>query len=461
MMTGIRHVAVIDIGKTNAKVALVDLDNVSEIAVCRTANTTLRDSIYPHYDVERLWDFILGSLATLNLGQPIDAISVTTHGATATLLRADGELALPVLDYEHDGPEHLAVEYDALRPGFSESGTPRLPLGLNLGAQIHWQSQAFPLQFADVRWIVTYPQYWACRLSGVPANEVTSLGCHTDLWNLSAADFSSLVDKLGWRALMAPIRKAHDRLGSVLPLVAQRTGIAANTPVFCGIHDSNASLLPHLLSRSRPFAVVSTGTWVVAMAVGGKHMELDPGRDTLINVNAFGEAVPSARFMGGRDYAILTSDLPGDSTDDDVAAVLEKGIRLLPSVTTGSGPFPRKQAKWISPDGSTPGQRRVAASFYLAMMTSYCLGLAGASGDTVVEGPFARNELYVRMLAAATRRPVIAFTHGATGTSTGAALLAATPGLSLPQHGDIVGSPGAVWEKYGKEWEDLQRGSGD
>ncbi|HET9538632.1 MAG TPA: carbohydrate kinase, partial [Mesorhizobium sp.] len=101
MMTGIRHVAVIDIGKTNAKVALVDLDNITEIAVSTTSNTTLRDSIYPHYDVERLWDFILGSLATLNLGQPIDAISVTTHGATAALLRADGELALPVLDYEH------------------------------------------------------------------------------------------------------------------------------------------------------------------------------------------------------------------------------------------------------------------------------------------------------------------------------------------------------------------------
>jgi len=36
--------------------------------------------------------------------------------------------------------------------------------------------------------------------------------------------------------------------------------------VFCGVHDSNASLLPHLGSRQAPFTIVSTGTWVILMA---------------------------------------------------------------------------------------------------------------------------------------------------------------------------------------------------
>ena len=36
-----------------------------------------------------------------------------------------------------------------------------------------------------------YPQYWAYRLTGVLANEVTSLGCHTDLWDYRAGDFST------------------------------------------------------------------------------------------------------------------------------------------------------------------------------------------------------------------------------------------------------------------------------
>ena len=78
-------------------------------------------------------------------------------------------------------------------------------------------------------------------------------------------------------------------------------------PVFCGIHDSNASLLPHVLTRPAPFSVVSTGTWVVIMAIGARKVALDEARDTLINVNALGDPVPSARFMGGRAFAMLLS----------------------------------------------------------------------------------------------------------------------------------------------------------
>ncbi|TGV96391.1 carbohydrate kinase, partial [Mesorhizobium sp. M2D.F.Ca.ET.145.01.1.1] len=128
-MSAIRHVAVIDIGKTNAKVALVDLATLSEAALRRVANAPLRQAPYPHHDVEALWAFILDSLADLNREQRIDAISITTHGATGVLVDASGELVLPVLDYEFGGPDELAADYDAIRPPFAETGTPRLPLG--------------------------------------------------------------------------------------------------------------------------------------------------------------------------------------------------------------------------------------------------------------------------------------------------------------------------------------------
>ena len=74
----IRHVAVIDIGKTNAKVALVDLDRLAEIDTRRTPNTVLANGPYPHFDVDRLWNFIVDSLGALNRERHIDAISVTT-----------------------------------------------------------------------------------------------------------------------------------------------------------------------------------------------------------------------------------------------------------------------------------------------------------------------------------------------------------------------------------------------
>ncbi|RWQ61426.1 MAG: carbohydrate kinase, partial [Mesorhizobium sp.] len=208
-----RHVAVIDIGKTNAKVALVDLADMREVALRRMANAPVADGPYPHHDVELLWSFILDSLAGLNREQRIDAISITTHGATGVLVDAAGELALPVLDYEFTGPDALAKDYDAIRPVFTETGTPRLPVGLNLAAQFFWQQKRFPAEFAKTAAMLMYPQYWAFRLTGIAANEVTSLGCHTDLWNPWKADFSSLVDKMEWRRLMAPVRLAKHRLG--------------------------------------------------------------------------------------------------------------------------------------------------------------------------------------------------------------------------------------------------------
>jgi sugar (pentulose or hexulose) kinase len=63
-------------------------------------------------------------------------------------------------------------------------------------------------------------------------------------------------------------------------------------------------------------------------------------------------------------------------------------------------------------------------SFYLAMMSATCLDLIGARGEVVVEGPFAANPTYLRMLSAATERPVLIGSQSATGTSLGAACLA-------------------------------------
>lgn len=458
-MSAPRHIAVIDIGKTNAKVALVDLATLSEVALRRMANAPVRLAPYPHHDVEALWTFILNSLASLNRQQRIDAISITTHGATGALVDAKGELVLPVLDYEFDGPDRLAADYDAIRPPFTETGTPRLPLGLNLGAQFFWQQKRFPAEFARAAAMLMHPQYWALRLTGVAANEVTLLGCHTDLWNPWAADFSSLVDRLNWRGLMAPVRPARDRLGPILPVLAARTGLDPRTPVFCGLHDSNASLLPHLLCDAPPFSVVSTGTWVVSMAVGGKPVALDPTRDTLVNVNALGDPVPSARFMGGREFSLLTADRPQDCSGSDVLAVLADKTLLLPSTQQGSGPFPRHAATWLNADSIDIGRRFAAISFYLALMTATCLDLIGADGPTTVEGPFARNRLFVGMLAAATARSVVA-SEAATGTSIGAALLASDQVMTHGKGERIEPPTDPVWADYASAWRAAVKAQG-
>ncbi|NEJ73148.1 carbohydrate kinase [Rhizobium phaseoli] len=430
--TSYRRIAVLDIGKTNAKVVVLDSETGAEIAVLKRPNMAIKTGPYPHYDIEALWSFALDALKRLAGETGFDAISVTTHGAAAALLGEDGTLAMPVIDYEHEYPAEIRDVYTALRPAFDETFSPRLAMGLNIGAQLHYQKTAFPEQFAGVATILTYAQYWTARLTGIAANELTSLGCHTDLWNPKAGDYSSLVDRLGIRALMAPIRSAFDALGPVLPEIATELGLAAPVPVYCGIHDSNASLLPHLVHRKAPFAVVSTGTWVINFGVGGDLDHLDQKRDALANVDAYGRAVPSSRFMGGREFEILSAEI--GPVDDEAAQaaigpVIEKGMMLLPNIAAGSGPFPGKASRWIGAQEASREERYATACLYLAFMTDACLGLIGAKGPIIVEGPFALNETYLTLLAALAGREVLAV-PGTTGTSQGAALLTGIRPLS-------------------------------
>lgn len=454
-----RFIAVIDIGKTNAKVALVDLEKRAEIAVAKTPNTVVQGPPYPHFDCELLFGFILDGLANLAKYHRIDAISITTHGATAALVAADGSLALPVLDYEHTAPDSVRAEYETVRPPFAETGSPPLPMGLNLGAQLFWQARTFPAEFSRVRHILMYPQYWAFRLTGIAASEATSLGCHTDLWNPWDRDFSSLVSQSATsfgtdlRPLFPPLRNATDILGELDPELSKRVGLSDGIPVLCGIHDSNASLLPWLGLQEKSLSVVSTGTWVISLAVGGKRVVLDPSRDTLINVNANGDPTPTARFMGGREFDRIAAGAR-ETTPEEVQAVLQGSVMLLPSLENGSGPFPAAAAKWAAREPQSPGEHFAAASFYCAMMTATCLDLIGAEGPVIVEGPFAANVLYLEMLAAACARPVLTGAGSATGTAIGAAMLsrkkAHTP--EPPQARDQDQAFRQMYREYSQLW---------
>jgi sugar (pentulose or hexulose) kinase len=446
-----KTVAVIDIGKTNVKLALVDLDTQSEIAVETAPNTILPGPPWPHFDTDAQWAFLTDALRRMAALHPIDGITVTSHGACAALLDGQGNLATPVLDYEHPGPDDLTDAYDAIRPPFEETGSPRLPMGLNLGAQLHYMLETDPTLRDRTAHVVTWPQYWSFRLTGQLACDVSSLGCHTDLWNPATGTFSILPARLGLASKMAPARKPGDPLGTLTSTLQALTGLGP-IPVLTGIHDSNASLVPHLSARKPPFAVVSTGTWIISMAIGGTTPPLDPTRDTLVNVSALGQPVPSARFMGGREYDLMRPKTATNPTVDDTTRVLRNKVMLLPSVVPGSGPFPNHKHHWTTKP-ATDAEREVALGYSLALTTATCLLLIGARGPTLVEGPFAANPWYLSMLATATDRPVIP-SQARTGTAIGAALLFRATTTTQPAD-TTAHHPDPALAPYAKAWRKL------
>ncbi len=443
----VQFVAVIDIGKTNAKVLLMDLASGAEVVVFKTPNLVVNAPPYPHFDTEALWEFVCDSLKRLAIQHHIDAISITTHGACAALVDASGGLALPILDYEHAGPDSLP-DYNALRPPFAQTGSARLPAGLNLGAQIYWLAQTFPEAFARTAHILTYPQYWGHRLTGVAASEVTSLGCHTDLWNPWTATFSSLVAQQGWAKLFPPVLPAAARF-TLRPDLAAALGLPAGLAVHSGIHDSNASLLPYL-GGEQAFSVVSTGTWMINMAIGGPALSLDPTRDVLVNVNALGGPTPTARYMAGREFDTLTQGRVTPPTEADRRAVLA-GIYALPSLHPDTGPFPGLTFAWQG-EPQTHGQRCLAASYYTALMGAQSLALIGAQGPIHLEGPFASNPDFGAMLATATGRDVLPAGQSA-GTGLGAALLAGPLGAAKVKTAPVMPDP--ILHRYAAAWRSI------
>ena len=316
------------------------------------------------------------------------------------MLVTDTGVALPPVDYEFDGFGAVDADYDAVRPPFDECFSPHWrAAGSISGGRSSISSGPFRKNSPRARAFLACPQFWSWRLSGVMATEVTSLGAHTDLWRPKEGRLSSLVESQGWTRLFPPIRRAWETLGRLRPEIAAETGLSPDVRVICGAHDSNASLVPYLASRSDPFTVLSTGTWVIIMAVGGKAPIVEKA-DMLANVDVLGRPVPTARLMLGREFAVLAGETPAEAREADVAAVVAAGVMAMPAFTDQGGPFAGRKG-WIEGQApTTPAARAALATLYCALMAAHMLKLLEAPGDLIVEGGFNRSPAFAGVLAA-------------------------------------------------------------
>lgn len=400
---------VIDIGKTLSKVSLWSRDGRILDRVTRP-NSPVEVDGTNRLDATGIAQFVLDALARLG-SESVNYIVPVAHGAGLAAL-AGGRLVTLPLDYEQPLPPDLLAEYRASRAPFAETGSPALPQGLNLGAQAFWLDRLHPQAMARAT-LLPWAQYWAWLLTGEARSEVTSLGCHSDLWNPGGACYSSLAERMGWASRFAPMARAAEPVGTLTPAIAAQTGLSTTVKVLAGLHDSNAALL-----AARGFAeiadneatVLSTGTWFIAMRLAHEALDLralPEARDCLVNVDAYGQPVPSARFMGGREIeSLIEIDTRRvDITPDQphlLAAVdhlRQSGAMVLPTLAPGTGPFPaaiggwvRRPVDWFS--------RRAGACLYAALMADCALDLIGSRERLLVEGRFAEAQVFVRALAA-------------------------------------------------------------
>jgi L-fuculokinase len=431
---------VLDIGKSNAKLVLIDARG-EVVASMRTANQSVHDAGhgYTALGVDRLADWLRASVPKLLQGRVPGRISVTTHGAAVCALGNDGEggLALPPIDYEWDGYGDVTAAFDASLSNFSHHGTPRLPQGLNAGRQIDYVRRRWPALASSIRCWLPYPQYWAWWFSGVACSEVSSLGCHTGLWAPAARTFSDWAVSSGVAARFAPMRQAWDVVGTLRPVLAAAWGLPEGIEVIAGVHDSNACLARHL--RAHPEAtVVSTGTWCVVMAPGADTARLAPDRDELVNVAVDGRPVATARFMGGRAFAEMCGGAdPALATEEALSEVLREGWAVLPGAAEGAA-FAGQHGRVLKHgEAVLQGVAAVPDALRPALAALYCAGQSalmvtdlgshapGTRTPVILEGPLAQSAAYrMAMASALPSRTVLRAVDELEGTARGAWMLA-------------------------------------
>jgi sugar (pentulose or hexulose) kinase len=421
---------VLDIGKTLSKATL--WSEAGHLVASRSRpNSLCHSDGYPCLDAQAIeaWlEFVLGEFAAFG---PVDAIVPVAHGAAVALV-LDDRLECAPMDYEWQGEGSDRQEYDEQRDPFALTGSPALPAGLNLGVQLHRLER---LRKRSAGKILPWAQYWSWRLSGVMASELTSLGCHTDLWRPYERRHSGLAVRRGWAERLAPLMPARATLGFLHRHWATATGLPANVEIACGLHDSNAALMDtrdHPDSRGRDVTVLSTGTWFVAMRSPAFEdplapAQLPPHRDCLVNVDHRGLPIPSSRFMGGREIEILAGHegRTAGATSSPAAQleaavkVIEAGHMILPTAVPQVGPFPARQQEIIgTADSALESMAR--AHIYAALVADVSLDLIGARDCIIVEGRFSQSRVFVRMLRSLRPETRVLTSDGDNGVARGA-----------------------------------------
>ncbi len=411
---------VIDIGKSHAKLLLVD--DAGIVVECHTReNRSVAAPLgYAALDVWGLQHWMGATLrASEHTARCARAIA-TTHGAAVVGL-SDNGLAWEPLDYEFEcaaADTELSDAFAAASDGFEATLSPVLSAGLNVARQLFWLQEAHPAAWLRTRCLLPYPQYWAWLLCGIASSEVSSMGCHTHLWLPRTGSFSALAVQRGWAEMFAPMHPAWGVLGAVRPAIASAWGLPATCQVHVGVHDSNACLARYLARggsqaprASTGLTLVSSGTWTILMAPSAPAAALRADWDMLGNVDVMGRVTPTARFMGGREFAHLCEGAtPADANPESLRRLIDAQTFAYPAFSRQGGPFSQRagyveragtRLEGMLSDHLDAGDRATLATLYCAQVTVWLLlqlWSEESACEVIVEGPLARNTLFLQVL---------------------------------------------------------------
>lgn len=439
-------IAIFDIGKTNKKFFLFSewYRIVYERSV-HFAETTDEDG-YPCDDIQTLTGWVYDMLAEAMLLPDfvICAVNVSAYGASFVHIDEKGEPIGALYNYLNPYPPELQKAFYAKYGGqtvFSLATASPVLGNLNSGLQIYRLLHQRPGWYEKVAYSLHLPQYISYLISGKPAAEITSIGCHTALWDFTKKQYHEWVYEEHIDNKFPPVLRSDAAIamnGKQL-----KAGI--------GMHDSSAALVPYLRSFSEPFILISTGTWCISLNPFNSEPltkeELE--QDCLCYLDYHRRPVKASRVFAGNEHEQEVKRIAAHFAVEEQfyqslvfnPAIYEKlniaqaakdtmtGLQHSAFVVRDLAAFRTVEEAYHQLIFDLIQQQQVSVSLVLSKQ---------APSRIFVDGGFARNPLYMHMLAHAFPRMEVYAASVSQASAMGAALAIHEEWNHQPVPGDMV-----------------------
>ena len=466
--------AIIDVGKTNKKLFLFDQQYRIVWERTQTLAETIDEDGHPCEDLARLTHWTRTSVAEV-LALPqflVRALNISTYGASLVAIDAEGRSVGALYNYLKPLPaglrEQFMTQYGPAEHLLLATASPMLD-SLNAGLMLYRIKWTKPGLFRRIRYVLHLPQYLSYLFTGQPLADLTSLGCHTLLWDFKRQTYHEWVKTEGFVPLMCSLFPG-DR--TIPALFSPDNQADQSLKVGVGLHDSSAALIPYLATFKEPFVLISTGTWCISLnpftVIGGSPQSLLTAEelqyDCLCYLTYQGKPVRASRLFAGHEHQQQTQRL---ASHFGVSADYYKQVNYDPAIIeqlANAHALPARDAGMVppapmpSPHTSAFGGRNLTdfpdyETAYHQLMREIMAGqlisttLVLPTGPNTaqpaitrifVDGGFSQNPIYMNLLARAFPQTEVWAARVAQATALGAALAIHDDWNPLPRPSNLI-----------------------
>ena len=410
-MSKIPVIAIFDIGKTNKKLLLFDKNYQLIHEIIRQFEETRDEDDFLCEDIHALKEWITGSIDSVRQENifEIRAMNFSAYGASFVLLNDRMDIARPLYSYLKPYPQELAnrlyEDYGGEVLFSRQTASPCLG-NLNSGLQLYKLKHDPDHSFSDIRHAVHLPQYLSFIFTNTLYSDMTSIGCHTALWDFDKSSYHDWVGAENIERLLPAIREAGDPGGY----------LDQHIPVGIGLHDSSAALVPYLESFSESFVLVSTGTWIISMNPFNQQplTAEELLHDCLCFLSVKGTPVKSSRLFAGNEHEQQTrlmdmhfNKQPGfyktiffnENLMKNPGWPVDHPVEENAGQPTTRSSF-SKRSLHPFPDYET-AYHQLISDIIERQVKSTALVLLPGTKNIFVDGGFSQNEIYMNLLALA------------------------------------------------------------